>query len=163
MRNIYPYVKNIGFGLLTVFLVGAIATALITHRTSNITSKYPFFNFLANNHILIMVILIILSVGYGVLLATISMSELRKQTQQTKNAFELVMQFLAKEEQVIIAHLVASKGQSTQADISRLPTMNRVRAHRLLQKLEEKQLLDVTSHGKIRKVALKSHILESLK
>jgi len=75
---------------------------------------------------------------------------------------DMILVFLSKEEREIINFLVEKNGTSTQADISRLPGMNRVKAHRSMQKMQEKNLLDITAHGKVRNVALKQNIMNTL-
>ena len=40
--------------------------------------------------------------------------------------------------------------------------MNRVKAFRSLQKMKENNLIDVSAHGKIRKISLQKEILDTL-
>ena len=72
------------------------------------------------------------------------------------------MLFLSREEREIVNFLVENKGITTQAEIARLPHMNRVKAHRSLQKMSQKQIIELIAHGKIRKVHLKENILQLL-
>lgn len=73
------------------------------------------------------------------------------------------MLFLNKEEKEIIKYLVEKKGETTQAEISRLPGLNRVKAYRSVQKMQQKKLIEVVSHGKVRKIKLRKDILCILK
>lgn len=70
--------------------------------------------------------------------------------------------FLNNDEKEIINYLIQNKGTAGQADIARLPGMNRVKAFRSLQKMQEKNLIDITAHGKIREILLKENILNML-
>ncbi len=72
----------------------------------------------------------------------------------------MLLLFLGQEEKEIIEHLVAMDGMSSQADISKLPSMNRVKAHRSLQKMQEKNIVEVVPpHGKMRRIHLNENIM----
>lgn len=109
-----------------------------------------------------MVVLVLTAVLYGFVLAYFSYRAIRKESSTTASMLEVILLFLSQEEQTILNHLVQNKGEATQADISRLPSMHRVKAHRLLQKMQNNNLIDVTAHGKVRHVLLKQHIKDAL-
>ena len=52
--------------------------------------------------------------------------------------------------------------KAKQAEIARLEGMGRVKAHRALQKMQEKNLVEIIPYGKIRKIILKDNIRNSL-
>ena len=161
MRNIKLY-KNIGFGLLTVML-GAVAwVAIVTHVNRNLSTASPTVRFFIENHLSIMVALMVTSVAFGFVGSSMSYSEIRRRKKDTKTMLDTILVFLSKEEREIVNFLVEKKGTTTQADVSRLPGMNRVKAHRSLQKMKEKNLLDITAHGKVRNIALKENIMNTL-
>ena len=74
----------------------------------------------------------------------------------------MLLIFLNNDEREIINLLVKQNGTANQADISRLQGMNRVKAFRSLQKMQDKKLIDIISHGKVRRVTLKDNILHLL-
>ena len=109
-----------------------------------------------------MFILIIIAAAVGFSLSSMLYGQVRKKEEHTKSTLETVLLFLGDEEKDIINYLVEKKGSATQADISRLPKMNRVKAFRSLQKMKDKKLIDIAAYGKLRKVRLKDNILSTL-
>ena len=103
-----------------------------------------------------------ISVFFGFYTSKVLYSKLKKRTKTSKSILDVVLLFLGEDEKSIINFLVEKKGQTTQAEISRLSNMNRVKAHRSLQKLQVKQLIDIVSHGKVRKIKLKENIYDLL-
>ena len=100
-----------------------------------------------------------MSVAYGFVWASILYREVVQKKQESKSILETVFLFLGNEEKSIIEFLVQKKGSTTQADISRLAGMTRLKAFRALQKMQNKNLVEIVPHGKIRIVKLKQNIL----
>ena len=161
MRNINLY-RKVGFALMSLLLLVVAWVTTITHANRNISNPNPLIHFAIQNNIVIMVVLIVISVMYGFLLSSMSYYELRQKKKTTRSILQTVFLFLGKEERNIIEFLVANKGTTTQAEISRLPGMSRVKAYRSLQKMQDKNLIEIVSHGKVRKVTVKENIMDAL-
>ena len=157
--KIYKYI-SIGFSVIVVSL--AIVIYLVTYIHQDFTSKNPLIFWTVENHLLITIGLIILSGFIGYLSSTVIYRQVTKTKKESQKLLEMLLLFLNKDEKEIINFLVQNKGIIGQADISRLPGMNRVKAFRSLQKMQEKSLIDITAHGKVRKVLLKENILNML-
>jgi len=157
--KIYKYI-SIGFSVIVVSL--AIVIYLVTYIHQDFTSKNPLIFWTVENHLLITIGLIILSGFIGYLSSTVIYRQVTKTKKESYKLLEMLLIFLNKDEKEIINFLVQNKGIIGQADISRLPGMNRVKAFRSLQKMQEKSLIDITAHGKVRKVLLKENILNML-
>jgi len=106
--------------------------------------------------------MILVSVAFGFFWSQLSYSEIKKEKKSSKEILELVMKFLSHDERRIIKFLVENKGKGNQADISKLNNMGRVKAHRTLQKLQERDLILIMPHGKVRKIELQENILNTL-
>ena len=141
MKMNYKLFKNIGFGALTLILIAATWVTVETHRHNEMTDVNPVINFAINHHVSIMIILMLLSIGYGFLWSSITYTEIQRKSKHSKSMAETVMQFLSKEEKAIIAYLVQNKGSASQAEISKLNGMGRVKAFRSLQRMKEKNIL----------------------
>ena len=162
MSNInFKVMRNLSFGILTTLFILLMALAITTYTYKG-TSSSPLFLFAMQNHLAIMFVLALVSVAFGFYLATLSSSELEKKDMQSRNVLDVVMLFLSKDERKIIDFLVKSNGATTQAEISRIEGMGRVRAFRSVKKLADKSIIDINAHGKIRKVILKEPILDLL-
>ena len=157
--KLYKYI-SIGFSGIIIGL--AIVIYLVTYIHQDLTSKNPLIFWTVENHLLITIGLIILSGVIGYILSTLIYRQVTKTKKESQKLLEMLLLFLNKDEKEIINSLVQNKGAIGQADISRLPGMNRVKAFRSLQKMQEKNLIDITAHGKVRKVLLKENILKML-
>ncbi|MBI3032506.1 hypothetical protein HYY69_03455 [Candidatus Woesearchaeota archaeon] len=161
MRNItLRWYKNIGIIVLSFLILSVIWLTVIIEKNENISTMNNLFRFAIEHHIVILVILVVIAVAFGFLWANILYHQIEKKEEETKSILDIVVQFLHNEEKQILNYLVDNKGTTTQAEIARLPSMNRVKAFRTLQKMEEKRLIEIIPHGKIRKIMLKENILD---
>ena len=154
--------KYISLGFLVIITSLAIAVYLVTYIHQNITSKNQVIFWIVENHQLITISLIVVSGFIGYILSTLTYKFVTKTKEESQKLLEMLFLFLNNDEKEIIKSLIQHNGQLGQADISRLPSMNRVKAFRSLQKMQEKNLIDITVHGKVRKVSLKENILKIL-
>ena len=155
--------RNIGFIVLTILFILICIVAIITYTYRHHENSNIIFSLAVEHHVIIMAGMAIIAVAFGYLLSAITLGEIEKQKKGTKKALEIVMLFLNKEEKQILDFLMKNYGQTTQAEISRLPDMDRVKAHRSLKRMQDKRLVVLAYHGKIKKVAVKDDILQLLK
>jgi uncharacterized membrane protein len=78
-----------------------------------------------------------------------------------KNA-EVVLRFLSREEQHIIRRLLQEKGKVFQAELSRTQGLNKVKVHRILSKLAQKEIIVMEQYGKTNVVRLQPEIYDAL-
>lgn len=79
-----------------------------------------------------------------------------------KKSAEVMLRFLSREEQTVIRKLVSTRGTALQAELSREPGLNKVKAHRIVQKLAEKQIVTLDHYGKTNTIHLQNEIYEAL-
>ncbi len=162
MSNIQTkLLRNISFAILTLLLIALSAIAFMTYR-SDILIFGQNLSFAVQHHTAIMAGLLIISILFGFATSQIFYAELQRKKKVSQSILGVVLLFLSREEREIVNFLVENKGITTQAEIARLPHMNRVKAHRSLQKMSQKQIIELIAHGKIRKVHLKENILQLL-
>ncbi|MBS3132825.1 hypothetical protein J4470_01690 [Candidatus Woesearchaeota archaeon] len=161
MRNIRFYTKT-GFVILSVLLLSVFWVAATVDANKNISNPNLIVNFAIQYHMVILIALILISVLYGFLWSSLSYHEIMKKKKTSKSILETVFLFLSPAEKGIIQFLMQKKGLITQAEISRLPGMNRVKAFRLLRNMRNKNLVEIIPHGKIRRVMLKENIMDTL-
>jgi|GEM_PF-1444089 len=154
--------KKVGFYVFGVILAVVTGITFLTHAHRDTTAKSWFLAFAITYHTWIMAILVLLSIGFGYFWAFSLYKEIETRDKTSKNMIDVILLFLGIEEKKILKHLVSKKGTTTQADISRIEGMNKVKAHRSLQKLQDKQILIITPHGKVRNIQLKEDILDIL-
>jgi len=161
MRNIHIFTK-IGVSLFSLSLLGVALIAIVTHTNRNLTNPNLFIHYAIQNNVLILIILIAMSVAYGFVWSSILYREVKQKKQESRSILETVFLFLGTEEKNIIEFLVKKKGNTTQAEISKLSGMTRLKAFRALQKMQNKNLVEIVPHGKIRIVKLKQNVLNVL-
>lgn len=89
----------------------------------------------------------------------LNVNKLKQQQDALKSAF---ISALSSEERHILNHLIEEKGKSTQSEIAKLSGMNNVRAYRVVQRLQAKSIVLISSQGKIRNVELSKNLKEAL-
>lgn len=156
---LYRYL-SLAFFLVIAFL--AVLIYFVTYIHQNSTSANPAIFWTVEHHRLITVTLILLSVSIGYLLSSAISRQLMRTERKSQKLLEILSLFLYAEEKVIINHLVQQSGISNQAEISRLPGMNRVKAFRTLKKMQEKNLITIIPNGKGRNVQLNDSITSLL-
>lgn len=161
MRNLHIFAK-IGITLFSLSLFGVAWIAIVTHTNRNISNPNPFIYYAIQNNVIILIILIAMSVAYGFVWSSILYREVKQKKQESKSILETVFLFLGNEEKNIIEFLVKKKGNTTQAEISKLSGMTRLKAFRALQKMQNKNLVEIVPHGKLRIVKLKQNVLNVL-
>lgn len=154
--------RNLGFGLLTALLIIVSIVVSLTYTYRNATPANMIFHKAIQYHLAIVFALMLLSIAFGFFLSYLSSYEIQRKEQASRNVLDTVLLFLNSEEKGILHFLVEKEGRATQAEISRLPEMNRVKAFRTVQKMVEKNLVDVDAHGKVRNVKLRESIYQLL-
>lgn len=154
--------RNILSGLLLLLFVATTALAFLTY-SGTIAQRGHFWAFAVEHHLWIMAGMAGTALVVGIIIAQMFSWEIEKKEKDTLHILGVVLLFLNREEREVIHFLVKSEGSTSQSEIARLPHMNRVKAHRTLQKLQERDILTVIPHGKVRKVILKENIFSLLK
>lgn len=157
--EVYKYVSR-GF-FVTIIGLG-IVIFFVTYTHPPMTNANPLIFWTFENHLSITIALVIISGLIGYLSSTLTYNQITKTKKESKKLIEMLFLFLNKDEKEIMNHLVKNNGSTNQAEISRLQGMNRVKSFRSLKKMQEKNLIDIKSHGKIRKISLKENILKIL-
>lgn len=140
----------------------AIVIYIVTYIHQNSTSANPVIFWAIKNNLPITITFIILSGFIGHVSSAMIYKQLTKTKKESQKLLEMLFLFLNNDEKEIINHLLQKNGLSGQAEISRLPGMDRVKAFRSLTRMREKNLVEITAHGKIRKVSLKEDIFKKL-
>lgn len=154
--------EGIRFTIFTALALFAIIISVITYQFPFLANTNGFFRFLIINHLWIMIITMLVSIGYGFIVAEILTKKVETTQKHSKELVDTIMLFLGKEEKDVISHLLEHNGKSTQSKIAHVKDMGNVKALRTVQKLVDKQLVEVQKEGKMRKVLLKDNIKEML-
>jgi len=75
---------------------------------------------------------------------------------------KFVLKFLDYNENRVIKKLIENDGSVLQSEISRLPNMGKVKAHRILKDIEIKGIINIEKYGKTNKIQLSDDAKEVL-
>ncbi len=110
----------------------------------------PFMEF----HIHFMVVMGLFGVLSGLIVYNLMSSTIEKQKQAVRTNMDIIMKFLTAEDREVVRLLLEKEGMTTQSEIARLPGMSRLKAHRIVKKLEERGIIHVEKYGKINMVRM---------
>ncbi len=94
----------------------------------------------------------------GSLLYYFMAQRLGKNKQLQKKNVNRLLNLLSKEERLVLEKLIASHGSAYQYELSRMPGVNKVKMHRVLNNLEAKEIIKKENYGKINKIVLDKDI-----
>lgn len=154
--------RRMAFLVFTLLLVVTVFLTLASYFLSP-GERGGFLDFVSQNHLLVMVILVVVSISYGYFTAYMLYKELDKTKKTSKEFVNTILKFLEPHEKKIVNYLIECNGKSSQAELSRLEGLTKVKVHRSLKKMEGKDILKVRKRGKVRDVILNEELYELLK
>jgi uncharacterized membrane protein len=114
------------------------------------------------HHVEFMVLSSFLGIAVGAAVYYLLREEMVEKTKAASGSAHLLLRFLSDDERELVMHMADREGMTTQAEISKLPGMTRLKAHRLVEKMEKKGLIFVEKYGKVNMLRLASELRESL-
>jgi len=99
----------------------------------------------------------------GILVYYILSDKIIQQEHSLKNNAKIILNFLKPEERKVIETLLEKGGAVQQYELSHLPSLNKVKTHRILLNLEQKGVIHKEKLGKINKIVLNKELYEVLK
>jgi uncharacterized membrane protein len=110
----------------------------------------PFMDY----HIHFMVMMGLFGVLSGLIVYSLLNATIEKQKQVVKTNMGIIMKFLTDEDREVVLLLLEKEGMTTQSEIARLPGMSRLKAHRVVKKLEDRGIVHVEKYGKINMIRM---------
>ena len=107
-------------------------------------------------------VFIIVGVVIGALVFFFMSSRLENKEKNLKNITELLVKFLAKDEKLVVQKLLENDGKVLQAELSRTEGLGKLKTHRIVQRLVDRQVVEVEKYGKTNIVKLAKGIKEAL-
>ena len=162
MQETFRGYKATTYALAATTAVTLFLVWFINELHQNYTSANPRVYWLQENYLAIIIATMLVSLAAGYTLSTYAYNKLAQTSRKTQQLRELLYLFLDEEERVIINYLLEQEGSGEQAAISRLEDMTRVKAHRTLKKMQQKDLVEIHKRGKINRVQLVNEIQDLL-
>ncbi|MFH1443047.1 MAG: hypothetical protein ABIG96_03350 [Candidatus Micrarchaeota archaeon] len=155
--------KKTAFAILLIALFALlIFLTVFSFQAPDNSALSSMYHLLFGFHVELMVLLAIVGVIVGAAVFYLLGEKVEKKGLEAKAVAELVLRFMDKEEKQVIKELLRNNGKILQAEISRLDGMTRLKAHRIVAKLESMGIIDVQKSGKMRVVHLKEELKKSL-
>ncbi len=99
----------------------------------------------------------------GVIVYHILSGKIEKQETSLKKNTKIILNFLNESEKQVVEKILEKGGQIEQYELTRLPNINKVKTHRILNALEDKKIIVKHRYGKINKIVLDKELYEVLK
>ncbi len=99
----------------------------------------------------------------GTLVYYVMSEKLEKKDSSLRKNTRLILNFLNPHEKLVVETLLAGSGSVPQYELSRLPSLTKVKTHRILAALEQKGVISKQRFGKINRISLNRDLYEVLK
>jgi uncharacterized membrane protein len=152
----------LGIGIIVgfVMLVGLLIFSYTLVMEGGQTN--PVSAFIMAHHVEFMVISSFLGLAVGAAVYYLLREEMVEKTKAANGNANLLLRFLSEDERELILFMSEREGLTTQAELSKLPGMTRLKAHRLVERMEKKGLVFVEKYGKVNMLRLANELKESL-
>ncbi|MFA5764155.1 MAG: hypothetical protein WC915_05095 [archaeon] len=84
--------------------------------------------------------------------------KLEKQNDNLENVTQTLIQFLNKDEKKIVEKIIENDGKIYQSELSRIEGIGKLKSHRIIRRLEERNVIEIEKHGKTNIIKLKKEI-----
>lgn len=144
-----------GFIFLTMLLV-------YSYHLGVEMNQPQIFGIFATYHVEFMVAIATLGIAVGAGAFYLLGGMLEKKQEEAKWGAAMLLKFLNEDEREVVKLMLSKKGSVYQSEIAALEGMGRVRAHRIVCRLEKRGVVSVRKAGKINIVQLPEEFLHGL-
>jgi uncharacterized membrane protein len=115
-------------------------------------------------HLLTELIPVFISIGIliGVAVFFFMSSRLEAKNKDLNKITDTLIQFLSKDEKLVVKKLLDNDGKVLQAEISRIEGLGKVKSHRIVQRLVDREVIEVEGFGKTNVIRLNKNIKDTL-
>lgn len=160
MRNKINNRVLVGIAIVSAFLLLVVALLASYYLGPNQTPAW--FQFFVTYHVEFMVAIAFSGILVGISVAYLAFEKVEEKTVESKINAEMMLGFLSSEEKTAVNYLLENNGKAFQHELSRIPGMSRLKAHRVVNKLVAKQIIAVEKFGKANKLKLAEQISDAL-
>lgn len=136
--------------LVTLFFLVVIVTLL----TDNSAYAPAFLKSVVKYHFELMLFLALVGMSVGAVIYYLMTGGLGKKENTNKKNAELLLKFLNHDERKVLTTLLNNGGKAMQYEISRLEGFTRLRAHRIIFRLENEGIIRIEKMGKVNSIQL---------
>ena len=89
-------------------------------------------------------------------------SKLENKKKDVEKITQALIQFLNKDEKAVVQKILENDGKAFQSEISRIEGIGKLKSHRILQRLSDRNVIEIERHGKTNIVKLSKNIRDVL-
>ena len=89
-------------------------------------------------------------------------SKLEDKKKDVEKIAQTLIQFLNKDEKLVVQKILENDGKAFQSEISRIEGIGKLKSHRIIQRLSDRQVIEIEKHGKTNLIKLSKNIKEVL-
>ncbi|MFH1095463.1 MAG: hypothetical protein V1728_04565, partial [Candidatus Micrarchaeota archaeon] len=138
----------IAISILSGFILLVLAMLLSWILVTNGMAASPILMLLYNYHLEVMILVSVLGIVVGASMYFLMSGQVQVKTREATGNAKLLLSFLSTEEKAVVEFLLSNEGHTTQAQVSRLEDMTRLKAHRTVLRLAEKKIVRIEKLGK---------------
>lgn len=141
-------------GIWLVFAILFLSVLTLTTISYFTPAQNGLVGLFVHYHFEAMVLIGLLGIGIGAASFYLLGQELQASQEKVQNQSALLLAFLTPLEKECVLFLAKNNGKCFQSDLSTLPGMTRLKAHRIVGKLHERKIIHISSHGKANEIVL---------
>jgi len=107
-------------------------------------------------------VFILIGVAIGAIVFFFMSSRLEKKQHDFKRVTDALIQFLGKDERLVVQKLLENHGKVLQAEISRIEGIGKLKSHRIIQRLSDRGVIEIEGFGKTNIIKLNKSLNEVL-
>jgi uncharacterized membrane protein len=107
-------------------------------------------------------VFILIGIAIGAIVFFFMSSRLEKKQQDLTKVTDALIQFLGKDEKLVVQKLLENHGKVLQAEISRIEGIGKLKSHRIIQRLNDRGIIEIESFGKTNIIKLNKGLKETL-
>ncbi len=154
-------VLGIGFVAAFLFVVFAAVSYFKSTRPAEVSPTCPAYAWAASGFDLL-TLLVTIGIVVGAATYYLMSQRIESREESLKKNVGIILKFLGEDERKAVNKIIEGKGRVLQAEITRLPGMSKVRAHRALKRLLAKGIIASERFGKTNVVKLVEEVKEGL-
>jgi len=89
-------------------------------------------------------------------------SKLENKKKDAEKIAQTLIQFLNKDEKLVVQKILENDGKAFQSEISRIEGIGKLKSHRIIQRLSDRGVIEIEKHGKTNIIKLSKNIKEVL-
>ena len=152
----------VAIAIIIGFLI-LLSGLIMSYHFSSQGIPAPWLAPFVTYHSELMLIMGALGLGVGAAVFYLMSERVEAKEAESRITVDMLLSFLSSEERKAVSFLADNHGVCLQSELSRLPGMSRLKAHRVVQRLSQKEIVSAERHGKINKLRLAQAVFEALK